>query len=64
MASVQQVFRKVLSLVGHDVEVATHSEAKPVKGTITNAMFDSLLLQAGEKTRVIRFVDIVYLVPA
>lgn len=60
----QALFERFLGLVGTNVEIALSNTAKPVRGRITNAMFDSVLVESGGKKFVIRFVDILYLTPA
>ncbi len=60
MFDAQEIFENVLALVGHEVELGTRAEAKPLRGIIRNAMFDSLILDTGSP-RVIRFEDLVYL---
>ncbi len=55
------LFREMLSLVGHEVEVSSSKSTKPFRGTVTNAMFDSLLVENNQGKHVIRFSDILSL---
>ena len=59
----QTLFKKTLSLVGHTVEAGTIGSTKPLHGKITNAMFDSFILEEGGRKHIIRFEDILFLTP-
>ena len=56
-------FEEVLALAGSEVEVGLKSSGAPVIGKIMNTMFDSFILDHEGRSRVIRFVDISYLLP-
>jgi hypothetical protein len=59
----QRWFRETLALQGREVEVALVSGGTALRGTITNVMFDSFLLENLGKRAVVRFEDINYLLP-
>lgn len=63
MIDYQAMFREVLSLVGHKVSLGKHSDAKTLTGTITNAMFDSLILANATGNHIVRFEDLNFLTP-
>ncbi len=58
MPSENDLFRAALALVGQEVIVELSSPALRAKGRITNAMFDSLLLEADGHRRVVPFAQI------
>jgi len=59
----QNVFRHVLSLVGHKVSIGKHSDGKSISGVIRNAMFDSLILESANGKHIIRFEDLAFVTP-
>ncbi|MCC6952676.1 MAG: hypothetical protein IT290_01020 [Deltaproteobacteria bacterium] len=56
----QEIFENILSLVGSEVEVGLISTGEQLRGTITNAMFDSFIVHA-KTPRVVRFNDVLFL---
>lgn len=59
----QDFFEKTLSLVGKQVELSTVSEPAPTRAKITNAMFDSFIADTPRGRRIVRFEDVLELVP-
>ena len=62
-SSEQKLWKDTLELVGKKVEVSTHSQPTPMRGTVVNAMFDSFILETENSERQIvayrdlRFLD-------
>ncbi len=63
MLDAQALFQNLLKLVGRQVELSTPEAAKPLKGRISNVMFDSFILDTDTGRRIVRFEDIVFLNP-
>lgn len=61
MPSTQDIFRKLVGLVGKSVEVAVRSSGKQLRGTVAHAMFDSFLLDVDGNRQVVSFDDLLYL---
>lgn len=59
----QDFFEKTLSLVGKEVELSTVAEPAPTRAKITNAMFDSFIADTPSGRRIVRFEDVLELVP-
>ena len=57
----KEVFEKMLKLVGKDVEVAASGKDGILKGTVTNAMFDSFILDEKGQNNIISYADIVFI---
>lgn len=58
--SEQRYFEEFISLVGSKIRIALRSSGEEIIGIVTNAMFDSFLLDIKSGTRVITFDDLVY----
>ena len=56
----QETFEKFLKLVGKEVEVGQSSTGKKLIGKITNAMFDSFILEDSKDKHIIRFNDLIF----
>ncbi|HMO18567.1 MAG TPA: hypothetical protein PKA63_10005 [Oligoflexia bacterium] len=56
----QNYFNQFISLVGRNIRLALRSTGEELEGTVTNAMFDSFLLQTKNAVKVITFDDLVY----
>jgi hypothetical protein len=63
MMNAQRLFRKLLSLVGKEVEIGTFSDGTPLRGCIANVMFDSIIFSTEREKRIVRFQDLVYVEP-
>jgi hypothetical protein len=63
MLDEQRLFSETLALVGQEVEVGTRTDNQRRAGRLVNVMFDSLLLSTEAGSKVVRFVDLVYLSP-
>jgi hypothetical protein len=61
MASEQQIFKRLVSLVGQKVEAKTSTSSKLLTGTIENTMFDSFILRTGNSNQVIPFSKLLYI---
>ena len=59
----QNFFETILSLVGRTVELATSNDSSPIKAKIVNAMFDSFIADTPSGRRIVRFEDVLELVP-
>ena len=57
----QELFRKILSLQGKEVEVSLNSSGELLRGKIVNTMFDSFLIEVRGANRVVPFSDILFL---
>ena len=53
-----EIFQKLLSLVGKEVEVTLASQGKIIKGTVTNAMFDSFIVEGAQGKQIVSFSDL------
>ena len=61
MPKEQDLYRKCLSLVGKNIELGISSTGEQLFATITNAMFDSILISINGVNRVVAFRDLAYL---
>jgi hypothetical protein len=59
----QDFFETALSLVGKPVELSTTQNPAPIRATIVNAMFDSFIADTPKGRRIVRFEDVLELVP-
>ena len=63
MLNEQRFFREFLQYVGHRVEIGLTTSSERVEGTVVNSMFDSVLLETVKGRKIVRFLDIEYLLP-
>ena len=60
MASEQTMHKQAISLVGKSIEAATKMGER-LEGIVSNAMFDSLLIETKQGKKILCFNDIVFL---
>ena len=56
-----EIFQTLLSLVGKEVEVTLASQGHIIKGTLTNASFDSFIVEGVQGKQIISFSDMLAL---
>lgn len=57
----EKIFLDLLKLRGKKLEVASASKNKPLKGVLTNVMFDSFILSSEKGPEIVRFSDVLTL---
>lgn len=60
MVSKKELFEKLLELVGKTVEVGINSSGKKIIGKITNAMFDSFIVESANDKHIVSFNDLAF----
>jgi len=63
MLDAQSLFEHLLSLVGRQIELGSAKLPKPIKGVISNVMFDSFIFESSGEKKIVRFEDLVFLNP-
>jgi len=60
MASIDEIFKRLVKLVGSEVEVGNRM-GSALKGTVAYSMPDSFILNVNGKPNILRFDEISYL---